>query len=85
MSVVVMLSILWWGLLGFLSVVVGVISVFAEIRERYGAIGLVIVFSLIGLLIFGFRVRSSGNEERTANPSFAGTQRFRAKSVRFQS
>jgi len=43
MSVVFMLAILWWGLLGFLAVVAGVMTVFAEIRERFGAIGLVII------------------------------------------
>ena len=67
MSVIVMLYILWQGILGFLFVTLGVLAVFARVKEDFGRRGVGVLLMIIGVICLGFWVHTWGNAERTAN------------------
>lgn len=67
MSVVFMLAILWWGLVGFAGFMLGVFAFYHGVREKFGLKGLHLALSITAAVILGLYLRSFGQYERAAN------------------
>jgi hypothetical protein len=71
MSVIIMLALTWWGLIGFISVAAAVAGLLSQIEEEFGRKAYYCVLLLIGMLLMHLGSRERRMDLNTAKAFMA--------------